>query len=142
MRFGSDSDRRLLKALVAEDDPGIRRLIAELLEMDGWEVRQAADGDQAVAIAEDWLPDAVVIDVMMPVKDGLTAVREIRSMEGGDGVGVVVVSAKAGAEQEARDAGTDEFLAKPFDHDELPAKTRAALRWHRAEVGAEAVDPR
>ena len=136
MPIGSESEHRLLKALVAEDDPGIRRLIAAMLEMHGWEVRQAADGSEAVAIAGDWHPDAVIIDVMMPVKDGLTAVREIRSMDGGEDVGVVVVSARvsAQAEADAREAGSDEFLPKPFDHDELSARTRAALRWRHAEA--------
>jgi DNA-binding response OmpR family regulator len=123
----SRTEKALLKALVAEDDPGVRRLIAGLLEMDGWEVREAADGDEAVAIAEDWHPDALVIDVMMPGKDGLTALRELRA--DGDESAVVVVSAKAGVQDEAMEAGADDFLAKPFDPDELSAKTRAALRW-------------
>lgn len=131
MQYESRTERRLMRALVAEDDPGIRRLIAGMLEMDGWDVREAADGEEAVAIAEDWHPDAVVIDVMMPNKDGLTAVREIREMDGGDEVGVVVVSAKAAAEDDARDAGSDDFLAKPFDPDELSARAKAAMRWHQ-----------
>ena len=135
MQYESSTERRLMRALVAEDDPGIRRLIAGMLEMDGWDVREAADGEEAVAIAEDWHPDAVVIDVMMPNKDGLTAVREIREMAGGDDVGVVVVSAKAAAEDDARDAGSDDFVSKPFDPDDLSARAKAAMRWHqRADV--------
>ena len=126
MQYESRTERRLMKALVAEDDPGIRRLIAGMLEMDGWDVREAADGEEAVAIAEDWHPDAVVIDVMMPNKDGITAVREIREMEGGGDVGVVVVSAKAAAEGAAMEAGSDDFVAKPFDPDEL-SRTVAEL---------------
>ena len=128
MPIESPAEKRLLRALVAEDDPGVRRLIVSLLELDGWDVRQAADGDEAVAIAEDWHPDAVVIDVMMPGKDGLTAVRELRHDE--EDCAVVVVSAKSGIEQEALDAGADDFVAKPFDPEELSARTRAALRWH------------
>ena len=133
MQYESRTERRLMKALVAEDDPGIRRLIAGMLEMDGWDVREAADGQEAVAIAEDWHPDAVVIDVMMPNKDGITAVREIREMEGGEDVGVVVVSAKAAAEDDAMEAGSDDFMAKPFDPDELSARAKAAMRWHQRE---------
>jgi DNA-binding response OmpR family regulator len=132
MQLESHTDRRLLRALVAEDDPGIRHLIASMLELDGWEVREAVDGVEAMAIAEDWHPDAVVIDVMMPNKDGLTAVRELRAMDGGADVGVVVVSAKAGVEDAAREAGSDDFMAKPFDPDELSARARAAMRWHQA----------
>ena len=134
MPIESRTEKRLLKALVAEDDPGIRRLIAGMLELDGFEVRQAADGDEAVAIAEDWRPDAMVIDVMMPGKDGLTALREMRA--DGDDSAVVVVSAKVGIEDEARDAGADDFLAKPFDPDELSARAKAAIRWRRSPTGS------
>lgn len=131
MAIETRTERRLLRALVAEDDPGIRRLIAGMLEMDGWDVREAADGDEAVAIAGDWHPDAVVIDVMMPGTDGLSALRQIRGDEGGEDTAFVVVSAKSEAEQEARDAGADDFVAKPFDPDDLSARARAALRWHQ-----------
>jgi len=140
MDNNSRTDRHLLRALVAEDDPGVRRLIAALLELDGWDVREATNGDEAVEMAKDWQPDAVVIDVMMPGKDGLTAVREIRNQPGGKKRAVVVVSAKQGVEQDAKDAGSDDFMAKPFDPDELPARTRAALRWKTdgVETPAEA----
>lgn len=123
-------EKRLLRALVAEDDPGIRRLIAGMLELDGFDVREAANGEEAVAIAEDWHPDAMVIDVMMPGKDGLTALREMRVDD--DECAVVVVSAKPDVEQDARDAGADDFVAKPFDPSELTARTRAALRWRQS----------
>lgn len=128
--FETEHGHRLLKALVAEDDPGIRRLIAGLLTLDGWDVREASDGAEAVAIAGDWHPDAVVIDVMMPGTDGLTAVRELRSE--GDDCAVLVVSARYGVEQDAMDAGADDFVAKPFDPDDLSARARAALRWRRS----------
>lgn len=123
-------EQRLLRALVAEDDPGIRRLIVGMLELDGYEVREAADGDEALAIAGEWHPDAVVIDVMMPGTDGITAVRRMR--EGGDDAAMVVVSAKDDIEDEARDAGADDVVAKPFDLADLSARTRAALRWRSA----------
>lgn len=122
---------RLLRALVAEDDPGVRRLIVALLEMDGWEVREARDGIEAVAIAEHWHPDALVIDVMMPGKDGLTAMCEIRQHPDAARCAVVVVSAADGIEQDAFDAGADDFVAKPFEPADLSARARAALRWHQ-----------
>ena len=128
MPFESPAEKRLLRALVAEDDPGVRHLIVSLLELDGWDVRQAADGDEAVAIAEDWHPDAVVIDVMMPGRNGLDALRQLRDDE--EDCAVVVVSAKPDSEQDAMDAGADDFVAKPFDPEDLSARTRAALRWH------------
>lgn len=130
MQIDSESERRLLRALVAEDDPGIRRLIAGMLELDGWDVREATDGAEAVAMAEDWHPDALVMDVMMPNVDGITATEAIRRQPGNDDCAVIVVSAEPAAEERARSIGSDDFVAKPFDPDDLSARTRAALRWH------------
>lgn len=130
MQIDSESERRLLRALVAEDDPGIRRLIAGMLELDGWDVREATDGAEAVAMAEDWHPDALVMDVMMPNVDGITATEAIRRQPGNDDCAVIVVSAEPAAEARARSIGSDDFVAKPFDPDDLSARTRAALRWH------------
>src|SRR3990170_5989563 len=138
MRIEPRTEHGLLRALVAEDDPRVRRLIAAILEMDGWEVREARDGHEAVAIAGEWHPDAVVIDVMMPGKDGLTAVREIRLAYEGRECAVVVVSAREGIAQAAMDAGADEFVAKPFDPRDLSATTRAALRWLPRKTSSDA----
>jgi two-component system OmpR family response regulator len=130
-----------MRALVAEDDPGVRRLVAALLELDGWDVRTAVDGQEAVDMARDWHPDAIVIDMTMPNKDGLAAMREIRAEPGGEDCAVVVVSARTGASDVARaiDAGCDDYVAKPFDPMDLSARARAALRWRGVE-GAHGVD--
>jgi DNA-binding response OmpR family regulator len=135
----SPTSRRLLRALVAEDDPGIRTLIASMLALDGWDVRQAADGAEAVAIAGDWHPDAVVLDAFMPGTGGLDALRALR--EEGEDCAVVVVSALPSLERDALDAGADAFLAKPFRARELSARARAAVRWAGAEVEPDPADP-
>ena len=132
VQIDSPTETRLLRALVAEDDAGIRRLIAGLLRLDGWEVVEAEDGEEAVALARDFHPDALVMDVMMPKLDGLTATEEIREQEGNGDCAVIVVSAHPTAQDRAEAIGTDHFISKPFDPDELTAKTRAALRWHRS----------
>jgi two-component system, OmpR family, response regulator len=131
MAKASPTKKRLLRALVVEDDPGMRQLIVGIMELDGWDVREARDGDEAVTIAEGWRPDALVIDVVMPGKDGLTALREIRQMEGGGEVGMLVVAATPGMEHEARNAGSDQFMVVPLDASELSARVRAAHRWRR-----------
>ena len=84
-----------------------------------------------MTIAEGWRPDAVVIDVVMPGKDGLTALREIRQMEGGGEVGMLVLAVTPGMEHEARNAGSDQFMVVPLDASELSARVRAAHRWRR-----------
>ncbi len=139
MQIESESERRLLRALVAEDDPGIRKLIASMLRLDGWDVLEAADGEEAVALAQDFHPDAVVMDVMMPNKDGITATTEIRAQEGNDDCAVIVVSAEPQAEARARAIGSDDFVSKPFDPDDLTARARAALRWHGSGTAVERV---
>lgn len=136
MQIERESEHRLLRALVAEDDPGIRRLIASMLELDGWEVREAADGDEAVALADGWQPDALVMDVMMPNKDGITATEEIRAQVGNDDCAVIVVSADPLAAERAASIGSDDFVAKPFDPADLSARTRAALAWHHRTTDA------
>ncbi len=141
VQIESESERRLLRALVAEDDPGIRRLIAGMLELDGWEVCEAEDGAQAVELAEDWHPDAIVMDVMMPNKDGITASQEIRAQAGNDDCAVIVVSAEPAAEARARATGADDFVQKPFDPDDLSARARAALRWHQSDPRPELAGP-
>lgn len=132
MQIESESERRLLRALVAEDDAGIRKLIAGMLRLDGWDVMEAEDGDEAVTMAEQFRPDALVMDVMMPHKDGISATEEIRRQPGNDECAVIVVSAEPKAEARARSVEGADFVSKPFDPDDLTARARAALRWRHA----------
>src|SRR4051812_46130916 len=85
-------DRRL-RALIADDEPGIRALLRAVLELDGWEVRDAVDGEEAVAMAEAYRPDAILMDLMMPITNGIDAVHRIREQEANRETPVVVVSA-------------------------------------------------
>ena len=101
--------------LIVDDDPFIRRLIHTTLEdVSGFELREAADGLEAVRFAEDEVPAIVFLDIDMPRLDGITACRRLRDVHG-NGFHIVMLTA-AGHEQEsaARDAGADLFLTKPF----------------------------
>jgi two-component system, OmpR family, response regulator MtrA len=123
----SAAEEARLRAVVAEDDVGIRRLLAAVLELDGWEVVEAADGAEAVELARTFRPDAVLMDVMMPTKDGLAATRELRTAPDSDGCAVVMVSAK-GSEadiQRGLAAGADDYVVKPFDPQDVVARARA-----------------
>jgi two-component system, OmpR family, response regulator len=117
-------ERRQLRALVADDDLGMRRLLAAVLELDGWDVQCASDGEEALALAAEYRPDAVLLDVMMPNSDGLTALRRLRETDGGRECAVMIVSGLGEPEtqQQAIDAGCDDYLVKPVAVDEVSAR--------------------
>jgi DNA-binding response OmpR family regulator len=124
--FGGDElglrrERRRLRAVVADDDEGMRRLLAAVLELDGWEVRCAADGDEAVALSEGYRPDAVLLDVRMPGTDGISALRRLRDSRSGRPCAIVMVSADddPAALSEAAQAGCDDYLLKPLAIEEM-----------------------
>jgi two-component system OmpR family response regulator len=117
-------ERRQLRALVADDDDGMRRLLAAVLELNGWDVQCASDGDEALALAAEYRPDAVLLDVMMPNSDGLTALRRLRESDGGRDCAVMMVSGLDGPESQQRaiDAGCDDYLVKPVSFDQVSAR--------------------
>jgi two-component system chemotaxis response regulator CheY len=102
--------------LVVDDDPFIRRLIVTTLEdVAGFELFEAADGEQAVAMAEEIAPAVVLLDIDMPKLDGIEACRRLRGLpQGGAATIVMLTAAAAGQETVARAAGADLFLTKPF----------------------------
>jgi two-component system chemotaxis response regulator CheY len=102
--------------LIVDDDPFIRKLIATTLEdIAGFELHQAQDGEEALAIAATTPPAIVFLDVNMPRLDGIDTCRRLRALDGAGRATIVMLTA-AGHEREraARDAGADLFLTKPF----------------------------
>lgn len=110
----------MARILVVDDDPAIRQLLTDVLEIEGHEVRTAADGADAVRALDAVGPDFVVLDVMMPQLDGYGVLRHIRGQEG-DPLPVLMLTAAAepGAATRAWADGVDFYLAKPFVMDEL-----------------------
>jgi DNA-binding response OmpR family regulator len=106
------------KILVVDDDPAIRQLLADVLEMDGHEVHQAVDGNDGLRLLDLTRPDFVVLDVMMPGIDGYDVLRAIRAQEG-DPLPVLMLTAAADPASATRGwvDGVDYFLAKPFAPD-------------------------
>ncbi len=102
--------------LIVDDDPFIRTLIATTLEdVAGFELRQAADGEEAIEIATAWPPSLVFLDVNMPRLDGIGACRALRELPAAAGATIVMLTAAGpDAERDARAAGADLFLSKPF----------------------------
>lgn len=127
---------RTPKILVVDDEPEVRHAVEDGLAVEGYEVRGAEDGLTALAVAADWEPDAMVVDVMMPGLDGLALCRRLRAL--GDRTPVLVLTALDSVSErvDGLDAGADDYLVKPFALDELLARIRALLR-RVAPVGPE-----
>jgi DNA-binding response OmpR family regulator len=109
------------KILVVDDDPSVRSLVTDSLEIEGYEVVVAEDGFAGLRAIEAHRPDCVLLDVMMPGLDGHQVLQRIRAGEEGHALPVVMLTAysdDANAWQ-AWTEGVDYFLAKPFDADEL-----------------------
>ncbi len=116
------------RVLVVEDDQAVRDAVARALRYEGYDVRTAVDGNDAlVHVAEDD-PDVIVLDVLMPGTDGLEVCRRLRQQ--GDLRPVLMVTARHEVTDRVAglDAGADDYLVKPFALDELLARLRALLR--------------
>ncbi|APA97137.1 response regulator transcription factor [Nocardia seriolae] len=116
------------KVLVVEDDPNVRSTLEQLLRFEGYEVCLAGDGREALDLLETDRPDLAVVDVVMPRMDGLSLCRTLRLC--GDRLPILVLTARGlvGDRVAGLDAGADDYLAKPFDTEELLARLRALLR--------------
>ncbi|GAC1443693.1 MAG: hypothetical protein NVS3B26_00380 [Mycobacteriales bacterium] len=108
------------KVLVIDDDPGVRQLVKDVLELEGFDVAVAADGYAGLRLVELERPDCIVLDVMMPGLDGHAVLTRIRSA-GGRHIPVVMLTAAADDHQawQAWTEGVDYFLSKPFEPEEL-----------------------
>lgn len=121
--------------LVVDDEIAIRRLLRNTLEQAGHQVVEARDGREALARAAADHPDAVLLDLGLPDRDGLSLIPLLRAQ--GERV-VLVVSAREATEEKvaALDLGADDYVTKPFDSEELLARLRVALRHARAAEAA------
>src|SRR5919106_4419455 len=119
-----------MKVLVAEDDPAVRGLLAEILGQDGHEVILAEEGDTAWAEYRAAAPEVVIADWMMPGSDGLELCRRIRTEPANPYTYIVVVTGRAASADalEAMKAGADDHLPKPFTVESLEARLVAASR--------------
>jgi DNA-binding response OmpR family regulator len=111
----------LKKLLIADDEPGIRRLVSMTLESDDYEIIEAADGDEAIALVRRHRPDLVLLDVMMPGRSGLDVCRELKSDPVTATITIFLLTARSfeSDRREGRAAGCDGYFMKPFSPVEL-----------------------
>ena len=116
------------RVLVVDDEKSISDLISPSLRFVGFDVRTAATGSEALTVAEEFKPQAVVLDVMLPDLDGFEVCRQLRSE--GLNIGVLFLTAKDGMEDKVAGLtiGGDDYMTKPFSLEELVARLRALLR--------------
>jgi two-component system response regulator MprA len=125
------------RLLIAEDDRAVRDSLTRALELEGYTVTAVGNGAEALDAAGNAQPDVVVLDVSMPIVDGLTVCKVLRA----DGNRVPILMLTARTETRDRvaglDAGADDYLPKPFELDELLARLRALLRRVHADGSAD-----
>ncbi|MGW8488260.1 response regulator transcription factor [Streptomyces sp. NPDC055886] len=131
------------RILIVDDEPAVREALRRSLAFEGYGTQVAVDGYDALAMAEAYAPDLIVLDIQMPRMDGLTAARRIRAT--GSTTPILMLTARdtVGDRVTGLDAGADDYLVKPFELDELFARIRALLRrssYASAAAGAEAPD--
>src|SRR5215471_9410981 len=113
--------------LVVDDEPQITRVLKTTLSSQGYGVRSASNGEEALNEMKDWPPDLIITDLRMPGIDGLELCRRVRA---DSRVPIIVLSVKGeeSVKVQALDAGADDYVTKPFSVNELLARVRAAFR--------------
>jgi DNA-binding response OmpR family regulator len=115
------------KVVAADDDPQLLRLVMRNLQLEGYDVVSASDGQQALEQIEATAPDLALLDVMMPRLDGFSVCERVREFSS---LPIIMVTARGQDQDKVRglDLGADDYLTKPFSVDELLARVRAVLR--------------
>lgn len=125
-----------MRILVVEDDAKIRHYVAQALRAENFAVDLAEDGNEALWLADSHAYDAIVLDVMLPGRDGMGVLRHLR--RAGSSVPVLMLTARSAVEDRVAglNAGADDYLAKPFAVSELIARVHALTRRQRPQLGS------
>src|SRR5246127_3259617 len=132
------------RILIVDDNEANRDILDARLRAHGYDLLQAADGEQALAVAREHLPDLILLDVMMPKLDGFEVCRRLKGDASLPFMPIILVTAKADSSDVVAglDAGADEYLTKPIDQSALVARVRSVLRIKALhdQVQAQAAD--
>ncbi len=118
----------MAKVLIVEDDRRIARFLEIEMQMRGHEVRKAETGYEALEFFEEFKPDIVLLDVMLPEIDGVEVARKMRELKPDVGIIMVTALGETKDKVEGLRAGADDYVVKPFDTEELVARMEALLR--------------
>ena len=125
--------------LLIEDDQDMRDLVAGHLEHTGFDVQKAEDGIKGQALALQYAPDLILLDLMLPKVDGLTLCQRLRRDERTAGIPILMITALGGIKDKVTgfNSGADDYITKPFDLEELQVRIKALLRrTNRAPLGS------
>lgn len=122
------------KILLVDDDTKIRRVIKRHLSQGDYLISEAGNGEEALCEIEKNIPDLMILDIMMPVMDGLELLKKIKNHLTYKKIFVILFSARARSEerQVGLDLGADDYLSKPFDHKEFLEKVKSGLAFVEA----------
>jgi DNA-binding response OmpR family regulator len=109
----------ITKILVVDDDPDILEPIRLLLEGEGYTVETTTKGDHTYQIVKTFRPDLILLDILMSGSDGRTICRTLKEAKETKHIPIVMMSAHPGADADSKKSGADDFVAKPFELDEL-----------------------
>ena len=125
-----------IHALVADDEPNQLELIAYNLVKAGFKVTKAQNGEEALELAEDIIPDIIILDWMMPIMSGIDVCRNLRSFQATKEIPIIILSARGeeGDRTLGLDIGADDYVSKPFSPQELIARIKAILRRSRPSL--------
>lgn len=118
------------KILVVDDEPDVVRLVEFRLQREGFEILTCSDGRSALDLLETEKPDLIVLDIMMPLMDGMEVLRQIRSHRATSRIPVIMLTAKTASVtvDEARQLWVSDYVMKPFDPEKLVTKVKKALK--------------
>jgi len=123
-RSGPGKPARGPLVLVVDDDPQVREVVRINLELEGYAVREAANGEEGLAALEEEAPDLILLDVMMPQVDGWEMLRRVQERHGVGSIPVVMFSGQLDVGSEAAERGAQGFVGKPFDLRALIEQTK------------------